>query len=614
MSDAAVNARERAAAADEAVRIAIAHAEALRAEAEEAEKRAMEAEAAAACYSPEAKAMGEVLTPTSSLCIGEGIGDFLVGDSDDDEEDEEESVEVPYQQIPDARASLVEHEDEVDEAGLAESCEEENGPWEQARETLKAELDGEEAVTLVLTADAPCSLGEPSEELVSLFTPLSKASQQDEFGCALPPPSWELMRGTAPEPGQPPPEGPIISLNVFNTRTNITCRRSMLKGTKVADRFAVAAMAHEENAALAEASLDSRRRVVVDLDGGCVRADVASVAEVVIGLCGLDPPEITAENMHSGLLAGHVLGHRLAVARGVQMICQHLELKNVTLALRCGDATENSRLLKMVFYFLRGHFIRHGTRGELQLLDGEVLYVPTQERAATWPLTSAAMDVEKRLEATGCYSLDPEIRKCYVQRIKGSSGLPDRYSLFAEGTNEFMLSAHKLSENVHIISLSRLESSDVSEGNDDYVGRVEANFLGTKFHIYDHGIDPTVIDPTSFPARPRLVLGSCHYESNRVITLPREMTVTVGDGAELENVPPRWNEAAGCYMLNFGGRVKKASVKNFILAKPSAQDHTIMLFGKVTSDRFALDFRAPLSPTMAFSIALSSLTRKKMVT
>lgn len=148
------------------------------------------------------------------------------------------------------------------------------------------------------------------------------------------------------------------------------------------------------------------------------------------------------------------------------------------------------------------------------------------------------------------------------------------------------------------------------------MGRIEANFLGTKFHIFDHGIDPEVIDPTSFPARPRLVLATCHYESNRVITLPREMTVTIGDQSptEIENVSPRWNEAAGCYMLNFGGRVKKASVKNFILAKADAQDHTLMLFGKVTSDRFSLDFRAPLSPAIAFGIALSSLTRKKAVT
>ena len=67
-------------------------------------------------------------------------------------------------------------------------------------------------------------------------------------------------------------------------------------------------------------------------------------------------------------------------------------------------------------------------------------------------------------------------------------------------------------------------------------------------------------------------------------------------------------------MLNFGGRVKKASVKNFIMACPDSPDHTMMLFGKVTSDRFALDFRAPLSPTIAFGIALSSLARKKAVT
>jgi len=70
------------------------------------------------------------------------------------------------------------------------------------------------------------------------------------------------------------------------------------------------------------------------------------------------------------------------------------------------------------------------------------------------------------------------------------------------------------------------------------------------------------------------------------------MVVTIGD-TELQNVSPRWNEAAGCYMLNFGGRVKKASVKNFILSTEGDQDRTLMLFGKVNSERFSLDFREP---------------------
>ena len=131
--------------------------------------------------------------------------------------------------------------------------------------------------------------------------------------------------------------------------------------------------------------------------------------------------------------------------------------------------------------------------------------------------------------------------------------------------------------------------------------------------MFDHGVDPEVVDPTSFPARPRLELATVKYCSNRIITLPREMTVEVGAN-EVENVPPRWDERHNCYMLNFSGRVKKASVKNFILSPPNEPDHQILLFGKVNSERFACDFRHPLSPCIAFAIALSSLTRKHAVT
>ena len=166
----------------------------------------------------------------------------------------------------------------------------------------------------------------------------------------------------------------------------------------------------------------------------------------------------------------------------------------------------------------------------------------------------------------------------------------------------------------HIISISRLEAGgDVSAANDGFVACVVSNFLGTEFTVYDHGIDPDVVDPTSFPARPRLQLCTVKYASNRIITLPREMTVVAGD-EDVENVPPKWNERHNCYMLNFSGRVKKASVKNFILSPPNDPEHQILLFGKVNSERFACDFRHPLSPCTAFAIALSSLTRKVAVT
>jgi uncharacterized MAPEG superfamily protein len=42
------------------------------------------------------------------------------------------------------------------------------------------------------------------------------------------------------------------------------------------------------------------------------------------------------------------------------------------------------------------------------------------------------------------------------------------------------------------------------------------------------------------------------------------------------NKPPRWNERLGCYSLNYHGRAKMISVKNFQLIRPTAADDVLL--------------------------------------
>ena len=61
----------------------------------------------------------------------------------------------------------------------------------------------------------------------------------------------------------------------------------------------------------------------------------------------------------------------------------------------------------------------------------------------------------------------------------------------------------------------------------------------------------------------------------------------------------------GNYRLNFHGRVKLPSVKNYQLT-PSADIADVWTqFGKVTEHEFHLDFKAPLSPLVAFALAIT---------
>ena len=89
----------------------------------------------------------------------------------------------------------------------------------------------------------------------------------------------------------------------------------------------------------------------------------------------------------------------------------------------------------------------------------------------------------------------------------------------------------------------------------------------------------------------------------------------------LQNRPPWWNVELGSFVLNFGGRVSVASVKNFQLVDRAHNlqnqpgdngDATILLqFGRIQGRHsFTMDFQHPLSPVQAFSIAISSLQSK----
>jgi tubby-related protein 1 len=63
-------------------------------------------------------------------------------------------------------------------------------------------------------------------------------------------------------------------------------------------------------------------------------------------------------------------------------------------------------------------------------------------------------------------------------------------------------------------------------------------------------------------------------------------------------------------VLNFHGRVDKASVKNFQLVDERDEEKIYLQFGRISETNFNLDFQWPFSPFQAFAIALSSFDNK----
>ena len=75
--------------------------------------------------------------------------------------------------------------------------------------------------------------------------------------------------------------------------------------------------------------------------------------------------------------------------------------------------------------------------------------------------------------------------------------------------------------------------------------------------------------------------------------------------------PPTWDEELKTYTLEYNGRATLASVKNIQLV-PESNTEAELLFqmGKVSDERFNLDWRAPLSAVQAFGIALAVFDSK----
>ncbi|OQR94521.1 hypothetical protein ACHHYP_01261 [Achlya hypogyna] len=110
---------------------------------------------------------------------------------------------------------------------------------------------------------------------------------------------------------------------------------------------------------------------------------------------------------------------------------------------------------------------------------------------------------------------------------------------------------------------------------------------------------------------------ACRPEEGDAITIdylatfgqtPRRMHVAIADVA-LHNKQPMWMASRQAFCLDFQGRVRVASVKNFVLSVHGRD--TAMVFGR-THERhsYVLDYGPPLAAVHAFAIALSSLDTK----
>ena len=138
------------------------------------------------------------------------------------------------------------------------------------------------------------------------------------------------------------------------------------------------------------------------------------------------------------------------------------------------------------------------------------------------------------------------------------------------------------------------------------VGKIISNLLKNDFIVYKGD------NKTNYEKILHII-----YEINFFGNKIRKMTIEKYENNTIKytlcNDLPEWDIFYKTYKLNFNGRVKQTSKKNFILKYQNSNENEsekILQCGKINDNCFALDFIAPLSPFEAFSISITSIIYK----
>ncbi|XP_028848667.1 tubby-related protein 3 isoform X2 [Denticeps clupeoides] len=232
--------------------------------------------------------------------------------------------------------------------------------------------------------------------------------------------------------------------------------------------------------------------------------------------------------------------------------------------------------------------------------------------------------------------------KCKVTRDKRGMdrGFYPTYYLHLDNEKKvFLLAGRKRKKSTTSNYLISIDATDLSRGGENFVGKLRSNLMGTKFTVFDNGLNPDRALRDMSNARQELA--AIIYETNVLgFKGPRKMTVIIpgmdednervpirarneNDGLlmryqnrqmdnliELHNKTPVWNDDTASYVLNFSGRVTQASVKNFQIVHSKDNSYIVMQFGRVADDIFTLDYSYPMCAVQAFALALSSFDGK----
>ncbi|XP_041084548.1 tubby-related protein 1-like isoform X2 [Polyodon spathula] len=199
--------------------------------------------------------------------------------------------------------------------------------------------------------------------------------------------------------------------------------------------------------------------------------------------------------------------------------------------------------------------------------------------------------------------------KCKVTRDKKGMdrGLYPTYYLHLDNDKKvFLLAGRKRKKSKTSNYLISVDPTDMSRDGENFIGKLRSNVMGTKFTVFDNGLNPD--RASSDWSKVRQELSAIIYDNDGLLI--RYQNKNMENLIELHNKTPVWNNETQSYVLNFSGRVTHASVKNFQIVHSKDVDYIVMQFGRVADDAFTLDYNYPMCAVQAFAIALSSFDGK----
>uniref|UniRef100_A0A8D0HGA9 Tubby-like protein n=1 Tax=Sphenodon punctatus TaxID=8508 RepID=A0A8D0HGA9_SPHPU len=148
-----------------------------------------------------------------------------------------------------------------------------------------------------------------------------------------------------------------------------------------------------------------------------------------------------------------------------------------------------------------------------------------------------------------------------------------------DGTKIFLMSGRKRKKSKTSNYLISLDPIDLSRDGDSFIGKVRSNVLGTRFTVFDNGVNPEKkpFVPETAHLRQELVAICYVSKKSKIQPLhPRQLHISL----------------------------------SLSLSLSLTAEYIVLQFGRVSSDVFTMDYRFPLCALQAFAICLSSFDGK----